>query len=322
MDAEQPNAGTQQLTRDPGVDQQPAWTADSKWILFSSSRFGAPNIFRRAADGSGSDERLTTAAYPQFPAFVAPGLGTIFGFDVNPSQTLASFSVSPTAEAGREPDPGLQTTDSDPSPVTVAVPDGHFVAYQSRESGTDDVFVRPFPNLADNVWQISANGGARPVWSRDGRTLFYVASPGEEIMRTAVHIDHALLNAEAPVRALERPYPLSSGPQDFDVAGARRTPPLDQGTASGCRRGGRRASGCCAAFDRRTSLGYGRPRPMTPDRWREVSRIYGAVLTKPEPDRPTALASLCANDAELRAEVESLLKSGTDAALIDRAATE
>ena len=61
---------------------------------------------------------------------------------------------------------------------------------------------------------------------------------------------------------------------------------------------------------------------MTPDRWREVSRIYGAVLTKPESDRPTALASLCANDAELRAEVESLLQSGTDAALLDRAATE
>src|SRR4029077_6140618 len=61
---------------------------------------------------------------------------------------------------------------------------------------------------------------------------------------------------------------------------------------------------------------------MTPDRWREVSRIYGAVLTKPESDRQTALASLCANDLELRAEVESLLQSGTDAALIDRAATE
>ena len=61
---------------------------------------------------------------------------------------------------------------------------------------------------------------------------------------------------------------------------------------------------------------------MTPDRWREVSRIYGALLTKPESDRATALASLCANDAELRAEVQSLLQSGADAALIDRAATE
>ena len=61
---------------------------------------------------------------------------------------------------------------------------------------------------------------------------------------------------------------------------------------------------------------------MTPDRWREVSRIYGALLTKPESDRPTALASLCANDAELAPRPSPFWQSGTDAALIDRAATE
>ena len=61
---------------------------------------------------------------------------------------------------------------------------------------------------------------------------------------------------------------------------------------------------------------------MTPERWREVSRIYGAVLTKPESDRPTALASLCRDDAELRQEVESLLQSGQDVGLLNRAATE
>src|SRR4051794_11065827 len=59
---------------------------------------------------------------------------------------------------------------------------------------------------------------------------------------------------------------------------------------------------------------------MTPERWRDVSRIYGAVLTKSPGDRPAALASLCADDAELRREVESLLASGQGAALIDQAA--
>src|SRR6478672_5626400 len=57
---------------------------------------------------------------------------------------------------------------------------------------------------------------------------------------------------------------------------------------------------------------------MTPDRWREVSRIYGAVLTKPESERPAVLGFLCANDDELRREVESLLQSGQIAALLDR----
>jgi len=61
---------------------------------------------------------------------------------------------------------------------------------------------------------------------------------------------------------------------------------------------------------------------MTPDRWREVSRIYGAVLTKPESDRPAAIAEFCANDSELRKEVESLLASGIGAAVLDRAAQE
>src|SRR3954471_1503761 len=61
---------------------------------------------------------------------------------------------------------------------------------------------------------------------------------------------------------------------------------------------------------------------MNPERWRDVSRIYGAVLTTPQADRAAALASLCPNDAELRREVESLLASGDDVALIDRAATE
>src|SRR5262245_55910532 len=60
---------------------------------------------------------------------------------------------------------------------------------------------------------------------------------------------------------------------------------------------------------------------MNPDRWKQVSRIYGAVLTKPERDRAAAVVSLCANDAELRREVESLLASGQDIALLERAAT-
>src|SRR5205823_12966033 len=40
------------LTFDPGADQQPVWTPDSRRIIFSSGRTGAPNLFAHAADGS------------------------------------------------------------------------------------------------------------------------------------------------------------------------------------------------------------------------------------------------------------------------------
>jgi serine/threonine-protein kinase len=53
-------------------------------------------------------------------------------------------------------------------------PDGRFMAYQSDESGRFEVYVRPFPNVDADRVQISNAGGAYPLWSRDGRELFYL----------------------------------------------------------------------------------------------------------------------------------------------------
>lgn len=51
-------------------------------------------------------------------------------------------------------------------------PDGRWLAYQWNESGQDEVYVRPFPNVDAGRWQVSTGGGTRPVWSRNGRELF------------------------------------------------------------------------------------------------------------------------------------------------------
>ena len=52
-------------------------------------------------------------------------------------------------------------------------PDGRWLAYTSNESGTEQVYVQPYPAL-DSRHQVSVNGGASPVWSRDGRTLYFI----------------------------------------------------------------------------------------------------------------------------------------------------
>lgn len=54
-------------------------------------------------------------------------------------------------------------------------PDGHWVAYISDESGRYEVYIQPFP-ATGGKWQISRDGGAQPVWRRDGKELFYLAS--------------------------------------------------------------------------------------------------------------------------------------------------
>src|SRR5262249_994176 len=54
-------------------------------------------------------------------------------------------------------------------------PDGRWIAYRSNESGRNEVYVRPFPG-GERKWQISNGGGAHPIWSRNGREVFYESS--------------------------------------------------------------------------------------------------------------------------------------------------
>jgi hypothetical protein len=51
-------------------------------------------------------------------------------------------------------------------------PDGHWLAYQSSESGATEIYVVPFGG-SQGKWQVSANGGQTPQWSRDGKELYY-----------------------------------------------------------------------------------------------------------------------------------------------------
>ncbi len=53
-------------------------------------------------------------------------------------------------------------------------PDGRWLAYSSNETGSDEVFVRPFPDVESGKQQISTEGGMAPRWAHNGRELFYV----------------------------------------------------------------------------------------------------------------------------------------------------
>jgi serine/threonine-protein kinase len=56
-------------------------------------------------------------------------------------------------------------------------PDGRWLAYASDQSGQDEIYVLPYPGPGERH-QVSVNGGTQPVWSRNGRELFFtVADP-------------------------------------------------------------------------------------------------------------------------------------------------
>jgi eukaryotic-like serine/threonine-protein kinase len=63
-------------------------------------------------------------------------------------------------------------------------PDGKWLAYAGLETGREEIYIVPIdfggpqPKIGTNKWQISTDGGSLPVWSRDGKELFFTNAPG------------------------------------------------------------------------------------------------------------------------------------------------
>ena len=81
-----------------------------------------------------------------------------------------------------KPWPFLQATFNEGS--VAFSPDGHWVAYQSDESGRHEIYVRPFPGPGGQ-WQISTTGGKDPRWRPDGKELYYIA-PDSRLMAAPI----------------------------------------------------------------------------------------------------------------------------------------
>ncbi|MGH9649781.1 MAG: hypothetical protein ACRD3I_04845, partial [Terriglobales bacterium] len=163
-----------------GSNRAPLWTPDGKRIAYASERPGPSNlsIYWKPADGSGAEERLTTSSNLQVPESWSPG-GKLLAFtEFEPPQ--ADIWVLPM-EGKRQPRPFLKTPAYEQSPVFS--PDGHWLVYQSAESGQLEVYVQAFPGPGGK-WQISSGGGEYPVWARNGRELFYYS--GSKLMGVTI----------------------------------------------------------------------------------------------------------------------------------------
>jgi len=81
-------------------------------------------------------------------------------------------------------------------------PDGRWMAYTSNESGREEIYVRPFPEVNKGRWQISTSGGGGPLWSPDGRELFYLN--GDAVMSVSVKTEPSFDIVGTPQQVLFR----------------------------------------------------------------------------------------------------------------------
>ena len=157
-----------------GISNRPIWTPDGKRLIYSSN----DDLWWIAADGSGKPDSLLVANGSRYGGTVTPdGRGVIFqesGSDREGIRHLA-FDSAPASERI------LSGSFSETAPALS--PDGRWLAYQSEETGRPEVYVRPYPGAGGRV-PVSLQGGAEPVWSRNGKELFYRS--GDSLMVATV----------------------------------------------------------------------------------------------------------------------------------------
>ena len=161
----------QQLTFDRD-NQRPVWTPDSQRITFASDREGTMSLYGMPADGSGVQERLTTAEEGTFhwAGSWSPDGQTLL---LNVQRQLATdWDIWTLSANGRETQSLYDTPDTIYLGAELS-PDGRWLAYGAGSVSTDtDIYVEPFPPTGARH-RISQNGGYWPLWSPDGDQLFY-----------------------------------------------------------------------------------------------------------------------------------------------------
>ncbi len=157
------------------VSLRPLWSPDGETVFF----FSGQSIFSKPADGSGPAEQLTSGTYRVPASITSDGTTLVFrqGGDTDDvGSSYTPLDIGMMRLEGEGESELLETSFDEHTPKLS--PDDRWLAYVSNESGRDEIFVTRFPPSGKR--QISNEGGKEPMWSRDGRELFY--RNGEKMM--------------------------------------------------------------------------------------------------------------------------------------------
>jgi Tol biopolymer transport system component len=200
------------VTTDPGPDQSPVWMPGGRRLVFTSQAGGVlGSLFWQAADGSGVAERLTEGSLIHRASAVLPDGSAILFSDPSGLQ-MFDLDQRRIRTVMRSPQAGEQGAIS---------PDGNWIAYVVRGTGpAPQVFVTRLSSPDSERTLVSRDGGSHPLWSPDGREIFFIGPDGM-LMSAPVDLG-AAIRVGVPARVLQRPYYTSASlirpPGAYDVS--------------------------------------------------------------------------------------------------------
>jgi eukaryotic-like serine/threonine-protein kinase len=161
------------FTTEDASEIAPRWSPDGGQVVFGSNRNGVYDLYSKSTTAGGSEELvLATSQNKSVTDWSADG-GFLLYRSVDPTTSHDLWALP--LDGDKKPFPVVRTDAVEP--YGQFSPDGKWIAYQSNESGRDEVYVQPFPGPGAKV-RISTNGGAQMRWRRDGKELFYIALDG------------------------------------------------------------------------------------------------------------------------------------------------
>jgi serine/threonine protein kinase len=160
----------------------PLWTPpDGDRLTFTSFRAGPFDVYWMPTNRSSPEELLVTGPYDQRATSWSPDGKVLLLTETNPDTGLDIWFLS--VEDVNMPRPLLyESWDEDNA---VFSPDGNLIAYESNREGSREVYVTPYPGPSGK--KVSTSGGYHPVWSRDGKELFYRC--GEQMMAVTIETE-------------------------------------------------------------------------------------------------------------------------------------
>ena len=182
------------LTISSADDSNPEWSADGKRILFSSNRAGQYDIYQQAADGLGATETVFQSKDQRKYLNDLTMDGRYASYDDGAVHGRTQLWVVPLF-GDRKPFAIIQGGGFDARSAMFS-PNGRYVAYTSSETGRNEIYVQTFPQQTGR-WQISASGGANPMWRRDGKELYFL-SPDGKLMAVDLDTTGASFQAGIP----------------------------------------------------------------------------------------------------------------------------